>query len=351
MKRITTLAIIFIVVTGSFGVFGNKIKNNETQNKSNIYEDDCGCGTYFTDNKIINSDSNTYKYALGWMEEDLEQIPKSPDLLGTPPPSWDWRNVNGENWLTPIRDQGYCGSCWAFGAVAAMEAIYNIKNNNPDLDVDLSEQYLVSCGMKYSPLGLNGCCGGTMSYTLDFLNTRGTVEESSFSYQAVDALGRDFKDCNTSTPSNDPVKCPSLDDPKYKIDKYHSLPTKNSIKNAIASYGPVVAGFNIYADFYEYNEGIYERNSNKYIGGHIVAIVGYNDAGQYWICKNSWGTDFGEDGYFRIKYGECGIDSPFHCSYFKSCSISKNREIFYFMNILEQFPLLKNLFQSIFFYL
>lgn len=344
MKRVFTLAIVFIVFLGSFNVFGTKIKNNETQNKSNIYKYDCGCGSYVATNKLADSNSKTHKYALGWIKEDLEQLPKSAVLQGSAPLSWDWRNVNGSNWMTPVRNQGHCGSCWAFGAIAAMEAIYNIKNDDPDIDIDLSEQYLVSCGMKYCPIGLYGCCGGTIYHTLSFLDNYGTVEESSFVYQAVDALGRNFDDCNGLMPSNDPVKCPSVDDSKYKIGSYYSLPTKDSIKNAISGYGPVIAAFDVYEDFYDYNEGIYKRNSNKYIGGHIVSIVGYDDAGQYWICKNSWGSEWGEDGYFKINYGECKIDSPFHCLYFKSCSKSINLEVFNFLNILNRFPLLKNLF-------
>jgi len=342
MKRIFTLAIIVIVFFGSFNVFGIKIKNNETQNKSNKY--DCDCGIYVETNKIVDRNSKTYKYALGWIKENLEQLPKSADLQGSSLSSWDWRNVNGKNWMTPVRNQSYCGSCWAFGSIAAMEAIYNIKNGNPDLDIDLSEQYLVSCGMKYCPIGLHGCCGGTIYHTLSFLYTYGTVEESSFSYQAVDAIGRNFDDCDGFIPSNDPVKCPSLDNSKYKISSYYSLPNKDSIKNAILEYGPVVAAFDVYEDFYDYDEGIYKRDSNNYIGGHIVAIVGYDDAEQYWICKNSWGTEWGEDGYFKIKYGECGIDSPFHCLYFKSCSKSINLEIINFLNILYQFSLLKYFF-------
>ena len=85
-------------------------------------------------------------------------------------------------------------------------------------------------------------------------------------------------------------------------------------------------------------------NSKKYVGGHIVAVVGYDDAEQYWICKNSWGSEWGENGYFKIKYGECKIDSPFHCLYFKSCSKSINLNIVNFINILNRFPLLNNLF-------
>lgn len=349
MKRIISLAIVLIIILGSFSAFGTKIKIYESQKELYVDEDDCGCGTYVASNTKIDSDSKTYKYALGWIKEDTEELPLPVTLTGNAPPSWDWSNVDGTNWITPIRNQGNCGSCWAFGTIAAMEAIYNIKNNNPNLDIDLSEQYLVSCGMKSSPLGLHGCCGGTLYHTLDFLSSRGTVEENSFRYKAVDALGRDFDDCNTLIPSNEPIKCLNFDEPKYQIGNYYSLLTKNSIKKAIADYGPVVAGFDVYEDFTEYEGGIYERNSNKYYGGHLVAIIGYNDAGQYWICKNSWGEEWGEDGYFKIKYGECGIDSPYHCYYFQSCTKARSHNIFEYSNIFEQFPLLKNLFQFIFF--
>ncbi len=80
------------------------------------------------------------------------------------------------------------------------------------------------------------------------------------------------------------------------------------MKNALIEYGPVVTAFNIYDDFYYYTGGIYERVSGVYKGSHAVAIIGYNDNPGYWICKNSWGTYWGEEGYFNIKYGECSIE-------------------------------------------
>ncbi|MFP3952058.1 MAG: C1 family peptidase, partial [Candidatus Bathyarchaeia archaeon] len=80
-----------------------------------------------------------------------------------------------------------------------------------------------------------------------------------------------------------------------------------SIKRALQE-GPVVAAFSVYTDFYNYESGIYRHTSGDYMGGHCVTIVGYNDVDGYWICKNSWGVDWGEEGYFRIAYGECGIE-------------------------------------------
>ena len=95
-----------------------------------------------------------------------------------------------------------------------------------------------------------------------------------------------------------------------KISGYSEL-TNNpaDIKSFIATKGPVDACFIVYADFFSYTSGVYQHVSGDVAGGHCVAIVGYNDNPGYWICKNSWGSGWGEQGYFRIAYGECGIES------------------------------------------
>jgi C1A family cysteine protease len=68
----------------------------------------------------------------------------------------------------------------------------------------------------------------------------------------------------------------------------------------------------VYNDFFSYSGGVYKKANNTVAGGHCVCIIGYNDAQQCWIAKNSWGTGWGESGYFRIGYGECGIDSEMY---------------------------------------
>ena len=116
----------------------------------------------------------------------------------------------------------------------------------------------------------------------------------------------------------------------------------NSIKIAISTFGSVVAGFEVFEDFKDYTEGIYKYQTGELLGWHGVSIVGYNDDPGYWICKNSWGTDWGEDGWFKIAYGECKIDSI--CHYFTS--YAKSKSYFYpAMNImLEKIPILSNIF-------
>ena len=200
---------------------------------------------------------------------------------------FDWRNVNGTNWITSIKNQGGCGSCTAFGTLAALEAVVQIELGKV-FDCDLSEAHLFSCG--------GGKCNGGMalSEATDYVKLYGVPDEPCFPYKAKDMLCSD-------TASNW----------KQRAVKASKGPTggEAQIKNALVQYGPVLAAFTVYEDFSSYRSGIYEHVWGSKEAGHAVAIVGYNDNPGYWICKNSWGSGWGENGYFRIKYRECGIDS------------------------------------------
>ncbi len=218
-------------------------------------------------------------------------------LFGDYPTNFDWRDNEG-NWITPIRDQGNCGSCWAFAALGITEAKVDISLNNPDYNIDLSEQDLISCS------GAGSCDGGYVSESLDYLHNTGVVKESCFTYLAENG------DCNNKCddyPNNIPTKI-----------NYASVSaTGEAIKEAIANTGPVTAGMVVCYDSFN-GQGIYEHQGDVfwddscwtiegniyYLNRHAVDIVGYNDEEQYWICKNSWGSNWGEDGYFRIHYNQ-----------------------------------------------
>lgn len=307
----------------------------------------------------FNNQQESREYATGLIkkyDENGHLIPNPISLSGFAPDNWDWRKAsfNGKygDWTTRIRDQAQCGSCWAFGLLAALETVYNIQNNNPNIDIDLSEQFIVSCPSYYG-YSVGDCCGGFFPNALNFLRNVGTITEACFSYKAIDANGRDAGDCKgLRIPSNDPVecneKCEDWESYIIKVDNYHSLSNHQSIKNAIVTYGPVIAAFDIYYDFYEYDGGVYERNSNIYSGGHVVAIVGYNDDQDYWICKNSWGTNWGENGWFKIKYGECGIGSPGSCAYITGYNKRlKNNQFLNNQNLIQWFPVFQLLLSII----
>ncbi|MDF0593838.1 C1 family peptidase [Methanotrichaceae archaeon M04Ac] len=211
------------------------------------------------------------------------------------PESWDWRSVSGADWTTPIKDQGQCGSCWAFGPLAAIESRVKLAADNPQLIPDFSEQYLVSC----SP---GSCSGGYMNTTADWILCQGTVDEACFPYVAQDTVP-----CSES--------CFDRNSRKYKgegwswVSGNSNIIDEDRIKQEILAGGPVTAAMEVYTDFYNYNGGVYQYTTGELEGGHCIAIVGWGKEGStdYWICKNSWGTGWGEAGWFKIKMGEVNI--------------------------------------------
>lgn len=207
------------------------------------------------------------------------------------PDNIDWREKDGKNWQSSIKNQGSCGSCFIFGPVAAIEALYKIETNQPEINPDFSEQHLLSCA------NAGNCTIGGWDYkVLNYIESSGFPAESCYPYQAQD------------TPCN---PCEDWEKSRIMISGWSYITSSGenrpAVMNALQT-GPVVAWFEVYDDFYYYRTGIYKKvASAKYRGGHIVAMVGYNQSEKYWICKNSWGSDWGEKGYFRIAFGQVGI--------------------------------------------
>jgi C1A family cysteine protease len=230
-------------------------------------------------------------HGLGWVKEKISTEarvkPEKAKTLGLPT-RLDWRGKDGVDWTTPIRDQGGCGSCVAFGTVAVVESALRIQSNSPGWNLDLSEQHLFSCG--------GGICavGWYISASLNYLRAYGTPSESCFPYWAADLS------CSNT--------CPNWQSQAQKISSWNWLSNDTVSIETSLQYAPVVAAIDVYSDFFSYHGGIYRHTSGGYVGGHCVAIVGYDNTEGYWICKNSWGTSWGESGWFRIAFGECGID-------------------------------------------
>jgi len=209
--------------------------------------------------------------------------------LGQPslPSRWDWRDVDG---VTPIRNQGGCGSCWAFGTVAALECNIKIADG---ITADLSEQYLVSCAEAY-----HGCNGGWEAHQY-FHDTpagdggTGAVLEADFPYAAADL------------PCGGPYQHHYfLDGWSYVGAGRDEIPSVESIKQAIKNYGPIFIAVHVGPSFGAYTGGIFNNDEDGYVN-HAVALVGWDDNGGegYWILRNSWGEGWGESGYMRIRYG------------------------------------------------
>ncbi len=207
------------------------------------------------------------------------------------PAAYDLRNVGGKNFITPIKDQGNCGSCVAFGVCATIEGKFQFQRQNVTLQPDLSEAHLFFVLGK--PQGVTCQTGWMPDRALACAANPGIADESCFRY-----------DLTKTDPSN---LCSNWQSRVTIVTGYQGVTAAN-IKQALMS-GPVTACFVVYNDFFSYTGGVYKHVTGGEAGGHCISIVGYDDAAGCWICKNSWGTGWGEHGFFRIAYGECGIDT------------------------------------------
>ena len=219
------------------------------------------------------------------------------------PTSLDWRNKDGGNWISPVRNQDPYATCASFSAIANLESLLKIQAGDPSLDLDLSERFLFAYG------GGDNTRGWWASQTYDFLMTIGVVTEDVCPYIGWDG----------SFPSDSASASAYLDNPLYLIQDWDIVVNfyippfekyENMVKTALVEY-PLLAYMNIYEDFVSYSGGVYNHVTGNYIGDHLVQLIGWDDAEDYWICKNSWGTDWGEGGFFRIrKSGKADCDFP-----------------------------------------
>lgn len=210
------------------------------------------------------------------------------------PAAYDLRNVGGKSYVTPIKDQLSCGSCVAFGTVATVESRLRVQRNDPNLAVNLSEAHLFFCHAR--DRGYSCSTGWWPQQAYDDFKSKGVADAACYPYNLSN------QDCSGL--------CSDWANRVVKITGYTALTGKPAdIKQWVSTKGPVSACFIVYQDFFSYKSGIYTHVTGGKAGGHCVTIVGYNNNPGYWICKNSWGTNWGESGFFRIAYGQCGIDS------------------------------------------
>jgi len=225
---------------------------------------------------------------IGQVPGDAQFVQPSLKASATYAESFDWRNKDGKDWMTPVKSQSSCGSCWAFSAIGVVEAAVNIYANDPDIDIDLSEQHLIS-----DCCSAGDCSGGWPDWALKYVRDMGVSEESCFPYTRRNGA------C---------APCSGWDENPWKIENYKYVSSsKDAFKSALQEYGPLSVVLSVPDDWFYYRGGVYEPawTATDGVGwaNHAVVLVGWDDSEGCWIIKNSWGSGWGENGYARVLYG------------------------------------------------
>ncbi|CAN9506718.1 unnamed protein product [Ophioblennius macclurei] len=212
---------------------------------------------------------------------------------GPYPKTIDWRTKG--NFVTPVKNQGYCGSCWTFSATGCLESVNAIASGKL---ASLSEQQLIDCARDFNTFG---CMGGLPSNAFEYIKyNKGLMTEEDYPYK-----GHDEK-CKF-----DPVLAAAFVKDVVNITIYD----EEAMVDAVARLNPITLSFDVTADFMHYKDGVFSSTHCKSTAdsvNHAVLAVGYGveeDGTPYWIVKNSWGTTWGKEGYFLIERGRnmCGL--------------------------------------------
>ncbi|MBI4721674.1 MAG: hypothetical protein HY769_01510, partial [Candidatus Stahlbacteria bacterium] len=199
------------------------------------------------------------------------------------PSEWNWRNYKGKNWMTPVKDQLGCGSCYLFAMVGGFEGRLKIAYNMPDTNINLSEEFVLSCCNR-----VYGCHGGNFPPTAQFVVDIGIPDEKCFPY-----IGKVLPCINA---------CPDVEARVTKANRWGATNKVAQFKAKLMQ-GPMACWLTPKSDFLYYKGGVYTPiMGEKYV--HAVTLCGWSDSLGAWVFKNSWSIWWGDSGYGWINYGE-----------------------------------------------
>lgn len=271
--------------------------------------DDSGATWQMAENPIVQMTEDERTHLLGFTPPDGEMsIADAAAADATTPTVWpaevvigegigapakfDNRDIGGQDYTTAVKNQGGCGSCVGFGTVAVLETTYQRQHNKPSSGVDLSEAHMFYCHGGSD--GRN--CGNGWWPDKAFAKAKehGVATDDMYPYTSAQ------QDCGVAS---------GWQNSKMSVASYTKVAGRAQIKDWLVNKGSVTGCFLVYQDFYSYSTGVYRHVSGEVAGGHCLEIVGYDDALACWICKNSWGAGWGDNGYVKIGYGEAQIET------------------------------------------
>lgn len=253
---------------------------------------------------------------------DAENAPWSHIKDEDVPTTWDWRNVSGLNYLTWSKNQHipyYCGSCWAQGTTSSLADRINIGRNLTNITIGLSPQVIINCDAG------GDCYGGDPLGVYEFAMNHGIPEDSCQNYQAANPPVENcapLEVCKTCIPPspalNQTGNCSAVVEyPNWYVSQYGAVYGIPDMKKAIYANGPIGCGIDATENFMEYSGGIYSEYLSDIEIDHEIAVVGWGveNGTEYWIGRNSWGTYWGEWGFFRMQMGSNNLGIETNCDW------------------------------------
>ncbi len=252
---------------------------------------------------------------------DPSMLPQNTLIPSDLPSTWDWREVNGTNYVTKDLNQHipqYCGSCWAHGSMSALADRIKIHRHAAWPDINLAIQDILNCG------GDAGTCmGGTAIGAYQYVAQNGIPDDTCQVYQAKDLPCSDEHRCvNCVGPPGESHCFPQKNYSVYYVDEYSYIDESSYADNVHAmnvklfARGPIACGVDA-TPIEDYKGGIITDPSDGI--NHIISVAGWGvdpDSGvEYWIGRNSWGTYWGENGWFRVKTGINSLGIEAMCSW------------------------------------
>ena len=229
------------------------------------------------------------------------------------PKEYDIRNLDGVNYATWDKNQHipvYCGSCWAHAPTSALSDRMNMMRKGAWPTVELSVQEVINCG------GAGSCHGGIDSQVYDYAQSKGIPDQTCQAYEAIDKECNEMNQCMDCPPGEDchPVK----EYKRYKVSEYGYCHGIEKMKAEIYARGPISCFMEVTQEFLDYQGGIFIEHDHNWLGGHAVELTGWGeteDGIKYWIGRNSWGTYWGEKGWFRIQMDDDTLRINDACSW------------------------------------
>ena len=316
MKKILVI-LINILLCSSLGIIMPKLSSQEVDPTTETFVDDCGCrGSPTSTIASFNNEYYVMKSPINCTRLTITQLTSRSKET---PEEFNWKDNDGVDWTTSAKNQGNCGSCWDFAALGALESRIKIMENCSQLQPDLSEQYILSCLPAAANNYGQGCLGGTPYGAYYYIinasgegnNVNGIIPEWCFPYQASHTIS-----CGEKCEEWMNHLIPLTDCNVTFLDLgYATKENTNIIKSIIYEEGPIAVALNVNQEFISYwnihhSSDDYYPDTHEPWGNqlnHIVVLVGWKDDptiqnGGYWIVKNSWGTDWGYEGFFNIEY-------------------------------------------------